>query len=65
MHHSKKYQEEKIEITEGAIQKNQSDRTREALICIQKFQSKRFLQENLKKQKARRRSLIPITIWLL
>ena len=49
MYHPKKYREEKFkEKPEVTIKKNQSNRTREALICIQKFQSHRFLQKKTK-----------------
>ena len=44
-----------LERPEGAIKKNQGNRTREALICIQKFQSQRFLQ-NEKKTKGKQKS---------
>ena len=40
-----------LERPEDAIKKNQSDRTREALNCIQKCQKQRFLQENFKQNK--------------
>ena len=46
------------------MKKNQSDRTREALICIQKFQSQRFLQNKKKQTEDKKPPIDTITTWL-
>ena len=57
--------EKNLERQEGAIKKNQSNRTREALICIQKFQSQRFITKWKKKKKEDKKAPIDtITTWL-
>ena len=44
------------------MKKNQSDRTREALICIQK--SQRFLQNKKKQKEDKKPPIDTITTWL-
>ena len=51
-----------LERQEGATKENQSSRTREALICIQKFQSQRFLQNEKNRRKTRKRPLIQLLL---
>ena len=53
-----------LERPECAIKKNQSNRTREALICIQKLQSQRFLQNEKKQKEDKKAPIDTITTWL-
>ena len=63
MYHLKKYQRRKFRETRRFLKKNSSERTREALVCNQKYQSQRFLQ-NEKQKEDKKVPIDTITTWL-